>query len=172
MKIRSFSHVGLTVSDFGKAVKWYYDMFGFRLIEEQIIDKEQVNNLSGLYGLHDVDIRLGFLQVPKGGVLEIFEILPSLPAGRTVWNKPGLTHFTLDVKNVGKWCRLLQAKGVHFFSEPQKTGNTEWVFMEDPDGNLIELIDMKANYFAVKYFAGIAGKLMSRSKFKKYYSTV
>ncbi len=169
MKIRSFSHVGLTVSNFEVAVKWYHDMFGFRLIDEQVLDAEQVNNLYALYRLHNTKVRLGFLRAPKGGVVEIFEFTPSKSPQDVCWNKPGLTHITLDVKNIEKWYQHLKSKDVHFFSKPQRTGKVEWVFLKDPDGNLIELIDLKANYQIIRLLGGVAGKAMAKGKFRKYY---
>lgn len=169
LRIRSLSHVGLTVSNFKNAVKWYYDMFGFMLIDEKVMDEEQVNSLYLLYRLKNTKIRLGFLRAPKGGVVEIFEFTPAMPHEKVCWNKPGPTHFTLDVKNVGKWYKHLKSKGVYFFSEPQRTGNVEWVFLKDPDGNLIELIDLKANYSIIRFLGGVAGKVMAGSKFKEYY---
>ncbi|MCT4597136.1 MAG: VOC family protein [Vallitalea sp.] len=169
MKIKSLSHVGLTVSNFESAVKFYSETFGFKLISEQLLDKDQVNELYNLYGLKDTKIRLGFLRAPKGGVIEIFEFYPSLQAKNTIWNKPGLTHFTLDVNNVNKWYRRLKEKGIYFYSEPQNTDGTDWVFMKDPDGNLIELIDLKINYTIIRILGGIAGSIMKKSKFKSYY---
>lgn len=169
MKIRSLSHVGLTVSNFENAVKWYSDMFGFKLISEQTLDKKQVESLYPLYKLHNTTIRLGFLRAPKGGVVEIFEFSPSLSAECVKWNVPGLTHFTVDVRNVYKWYDCLGRKGIHFFSEPQHTSGTDWVFMQDPDGNLIELIDLKFNYYIISILGNVVGKIMAKSKFKKYY---
>ncbi|GKX29342.1 glyoxalase [Vallitalea longa] len=170
MKIRSLSHVGVTVSNFEKAIDFYSKTFGFRLISEQTLGKKQVNELYNLYLLKDVEVRFGFLRAPKGGIIEIFEFNPSLPSENTIWNKPGATHFTLDVKNVKKWYNILQAKGITFLCEPQNTDGTEWVFMKDPDGNLIELIDLKLNYTIIRVIGGLVGHIMSKSKFKKYYS--
>ncbi|NTV91650.1 MAG: VOC family protein [Clostridiales bacterium] len=169
MKVRSLNHVGLTVGNFEKAVKWYYEMFGFRLVSEQFLEKEQTEKLYDLYQLHDTRIRLGFLRVPGGGVVEIFEFSPVLPSEKVCWNKPGPTHFTIDVKDVAGWYGTLGKKGVEFLSEPQSTDGADWVFMKDPDGNLIELIDLKANYFALKFLGSLVGKLMAGKKYKKYY---
>jgi catechol 2,3-dioxygenase-like lactoylglutathione lyase family enzyme len=169
LKIRSLSHVGITVSSFEKSVKWYYEKFGFRLIDEQILSKEQVKGLYNLYGLDGAEVRLGFLRAPKGGVVEIFEFSEAQTKTKLAWNSPGLTHLTLDVKNVNRWYKELLKMGVIFRSPPQKTGVNEWVFLEDPDGNLIELIDLKSNYFVIRVLGGIAGKVMAKKKFKKYY---
>lgn len=92
MKIRSLSHIGLTVSDFKRAVRWYYEMFGFRLIDEQVLDRETVNNLYPLYKIRDAKVHLGFLRAPRGGVIEIFEFSPSKAASEVCWNMPGPTH--------------------------------------------------------------------------------
>lgn len=170
MKIRSVGHVGLTVSNFENSVKWYSEMFGFKLISEQIINMDQVEELFKLYRLKNTAIRLGFLRGPKGGVIEIFEFSSCLPAEHAVWNKPGPTHIALDVKNINKWYDTLENKGVEFFSRPQNTDGTDWVFLSDPDGNLIELMDLKHNYFIIRWLGGIVGKLMAKGKFNKYYS--
>lgn len=169
MKIRSLSHCGVTVTSFKAAVKWYYETFGLMLIDEQTLSREQADGLHNLYGVKNTKVRLGFLRAPKGGVLEIFEFTPSQPGIRTIWNKPGITHVTFDIKNVHKWYDKLSKKGVEFFSVPQKTGVTEWVFLKDPDGNLIELIDLKTNYFLIRVLGGIVGRIMAKGKFKKYY---
>ncbi len=169
MKIRSISHGGVTVSDFEKTVSWYHDMFGFNLITEQVLEGEQVNNLYTLYKVRDAKIRIGFLRAPKGGVIEIFEFSPSAPKDDIPWNKPGYTHIALDIKSIDKWYKTLSSKGVYFFSEPQNTGNVEWVFLKDIDGNLIELIDLKSNYPVIRLLGGIAGRIMAKSKFKEYY---
>lgn len=169
MKIKSLSHVGLTVSNFEKAVKFYSDIFVFKLISEQTLDKEQVELLYPLYKLHDLTVRLGFLRAPKGGVVEIFEFSNTKSSEHPIWNKPGLTHFTIDVNNVSKWYEKLSAKGIHFFSKPQVTDGNEWVFLKDPDGNLIELIDLKMNYTIIRLIGGVVGNIFAKSKFKKYY---
>lgn len=169
MKIRSISHVGLTVSNFEKAVKWYDEMFGLKLITEKTMEKEQVESLYSLYKLTGTSLRLGFLRAPKGVVVEIFEFIPSLTAEHPIWNKPGPTHITFDVKAVNRWYNILKAKGVEFCSEPQSTDGTDWVFLKDPDGNLIELIDLKYNYLFNRLFGGIFAKYMTRTKYKNYY---
>jgi len=169
MKVKSLSHVGITVSNFEKAVQWYWDMFKFPLVAEETMDEKQVEALYSLYGLKNTKLRLGFLRTPGGAVLEIFEFTPAIPSEKVCWNKIGLTHITLDVRNVKKWYKKLKDKGVTFLCEPQKTGPNEWVFMQDMDGNLIELIDLKFNYIALRYLGAIVAPLLRRLQFGKYY---
>lgn len=169
MRVKSFGHVGITVKSFDKAVKWYYENFNFKLIDEQYMKKEQVNKLSNLYGVKDSSIHLGFLRLPKGGVIEIFEFSNTGIKSPVLWNKPGVTHLTLNVRNINRWYEKLSQKGIKFYSKPQHTGKVEWVFLEDPDGNLIELIDLKGNYFAIKWLGAVVSSVMKCNKFKKYY---
>ncbi len=170
MRIKSFSHVGLTVSDFASAVKWYHEMFGLMLIDENTLSGEQVNSLKELYGVDNVQIKLGFLRAPGGGVIELFEFDQKADSKKIQWNRPGPTHITLDVGNVPKWYKSLKQKGVEFFSEPQNTKGADWVFLKDPDGNLIELIDMKMNNGIIKSFIGaLAAIVFKRYKYSAYF---
>lgn len=169
MKIKSFSHVGITVKDFKSAVGWYHRAFGFKLIDEQYIDEKKADELSELYGVKGTSIHLGFLRTPKGGVIEIFEFSNKSEKVKLNWSKPGVTHLTLNVNNVGQWHKVLSEKGIKFLCKPQYTGRIEWVFLEDLDGNLIELIDLKENRFIIKLIGGIVGTIMKKSKFKHYY---
>ena len=170
MRIKSLSHVGLTVTDFSDSVKWYHNMFGYSLIDDSTLHPEQVTKLKDLYGIENVGIKLGFLRAPGGGVIEIFEFEKKERAEPVKWNRPGPTHITLDVKNVHKWYEGLKEKGVFFYSEPQTTKGTDWVFLKDPDGNLIELIDMKMNNMVIKSFIGaIAAFIFKKNKYRHYY---
>lgn len=168
MKVRSISHVGVTVTNFERAVAWYNKYFGFKLISEQILDKEVVSSLWPLYQVEDTTVRLGFLRAPKGQVVEIFEFSNQKEGRHHEWNKPGLSHFTLDVKNISRWYEEYK-NDLDFVIEPQVTDGNHWVFLKDPDGNLIELIDLKMNYFIIRVLGGIAGSVMKRKKFKQYY---
>jgi len=169
MKPRSLSHVGLTVVDFGKAVKWYWEMFRFPLIAEEEMNEKEVEELYSLYNLKNTKRKLGFLRAPKGGVIEIFQFTPALPPEKVCWNRIGPNHLTIDVRNVKKWYKKLSEKGVKFLCDVQKSNGADWVFLEDPDGNMIELIDLKFNYYAIRYLGGIAAPIIRRLQFMHYY---
>lgn len=145
-------------------------MFGFTLVTEQSMTPQELEKLSKLYKVHNSSVKFGFLILPKGGVLEIFEFSNKLDAPPVKWNVPGPTHFTLAVRNVPKWYKILNSKGVEFLTEPQRTGSTDWVFLKDPDGNLIELIDLKFNYTVLRFLGSLVGKILKGSKFKTHYT--
>jgi hypothetical protein len=54
--------------------------------------------------------------------------------------------------------------------EPAREGNTEFSFVLDPDGHLVEFIDMKLLYLANKLLGGVIGWLNMRGKYHRYRS--
>lgn len=162
-------HAGVTVSDFEAAVAWYADLFGFLLVSEDWLRGDDADRLSALYGRTGLTIRMGFLRAPDGSVLEIFQFDPPEPAQQAVWARPGYTHIALSVRDVPGWVARLERRGIRFLCDPQFVGGAHWVFFRDPDGNLIELIDLHANRLPLKYLGGVAGRLARRGKWASYY---
>jgi catechol 2,3-dioxygenase-like lactoylglutathione lyase family enzyme len=169
LRIKSISHTGLTVSNFESAVRWYHEKFGFLLVSEDRLGKAETAKLFPLYGVKDAVVRLGFLRAPGGSVVEIFQFEPASEGGRAVWNAPGFTHIALNVSALPRVTAKLAAEGVEFATTIQRTGKVEWVFLLDPDGNLIELIDLKAARPLLKIAGGIVGRVFMRGKFAPYY---
>jgi len=170
MKAHSICHAGLTVKSFEAAVRWYHETFGFLLISEDILEPEATKALFPLYKVEGARVRMGFLRAPGGAILEIFEFSPKAPFKDAVWHMPGYTHFAMNVKGVAAWYERLKAKGESFVTDPQRTGNVDWVFMKDPDGNLVELIDLKALRPAIRLVGGLLGASLKKGKFAKYYA--
>ncbi len=171
MKIKSLSHAGITVKDFGKAVKWYWDVFKMPLLSELELDAATVSSLKKLYNLKDgISVKIGFLRCPKGGVIEIFEFSENAEPNHA-WNRPGPHHLTLDANGIKKWHEKLSAMDdVEVLCDPQFVEGSEWFFFRDPDGNLIELIDLKFNYFAIRKLGKLVGFILRKTQFKNYYS--
>ncbi|MFC5369491.1 VOC family protein [Arcanobacterium bovis] len=163
------NHVGVTVSDFEAAVKWYNDMFDFHLVNELRIEGETANKLASLYGTTGLSIRLGFLGTNSNAMLEIFEFTPKIEGQATNWQKNGYSHAAISVSNVAAWKRKLEARGVEFVTGVQYNNGTHWAFMKDPDGNLIELIDYHANRLILGCASNIVGRVMKKAQFGSYY---
>ena len=111
MRARSFSHVGLTVSDFNASVKFYADVFGCPLVGVSEAPLERVRTFFGV-DAPTSGCRIGWIRVPGGGVLEIFGFEPKLPPESVLWNRIGLTHFSFNVRNTRKWHDYLLSKGI------------------------------------------------------------
>lgn len=169
MKVQSLSHVGITVRDFASAARWYREVFGCSLLSEDGMDKEKLNTMHSLYGLQDVSVRFGFLRSPGGGLIEIFDFSETREAD-PAWNRPGTSHLAFAVKGVPAWYDYLEKRGdVKLLCKPQNTDGNLWFFFRDPDGNLVELIDLKMNYPLIRYLGGLLALVLRKTQFKEYY---
>ncbi len=169
MRVRSFSHTGITVSDFNKAVRFYWDVFGCPLVGVSDAPTERVRSFFGVAS-DQPTCKIGWIRVPGGAVVEIFEFRPDQPPAAISWNRVGLTHLCFNVRNTQKWHDYLVKKGVDIVSEPEQSrfGHT-FFFAKDCDGNLIELMDLKGRYLPLKWLGAFAGWLFRLKMYKDYY---
>ena len=113
---------------------------------------------------------MGFLRAPDGSVLEIFQFSPPAEPEPVDWTRPGYTHIALSVRNVPGWVARLEARGIEFITpEPHFVGGAHWVFFRDPDGNLVELIDLHTNRLPLKYLGGLVGRQLRLGRWASHY---
>ncbi len=169
MRARSFSHVGITVSDFNRAVKFYWEIFGCPLVGVADTPPERIRTFFGVEGVTPT-CKIGWIRVPGGGVLEIFAFEPKQPAVSVPWNRVGLTHFSLNVRNLSRWYDYLQEKGVECISRPERSPRGHsFFFVKDFDGNLIELMDLGYMYYVLGWLGALGGFLFRRGMYSQYY---
>jgi catechol 2,3-dioxygenase-like lactoylglutathione lyase family enzyme len=170
VKARSFSHVGITVSDFNRAVQFYWDVFGCPLVGVADTPSDRVRSF-----FHVDDARpgckIGWIRVPGGATLEIFEFTPALPPEAVAWNRIGLTHFCFNVRDTQAWYDYLGRKGVECVTRPERSprGHT-FFFCRDPDGNLIELIDLGYMRWVLQWLGPLGGWVFRRGMYRRYYA--
>jgi catechol 2,3-dioxygenase-like lactoylglutathione lyase family enzyme len=177
MKARSFSHCGITVSDFNRAVKFYWDVFGCPLVGVADTPPERVRSFFGVDPSTSLGAagqtpacKIGWIRVPGGGVLEIFEFQPQQPPGGVPWNRVGLTHISFNVRNLRRWHDYLESKGVECLGRPERSPRGHsFFFAKDFDGNLIELMDLGYMYYVLGWLGPLGGWLFRRGMYKQYY---
>jgi catechol 2,3-dioxygenase-like lactoylglutathione lyase family enzyme len=170
MKVRSFSHSGITVSDFNRAVKFYWEIFGCPLVGVADTPPDRVRTFFSV-DAERCSCKIGWIRVPGGAVLEIFAFEPQLPASAIPWNRVGLTHISFDVGNLQKWYDFLQRQGVECLSKPERSPRGHsFFFAKDFDGNLIELMDLGHMYHVLKWLGPLGGWIFRRGMYKKYYA--
>ena len=139
----SLIHIGITVTNIEKFADFYEKYFGFTLKRTGTFPPEFIADAPTLYRLEaGAYSDFGFLESPNGIVLELFQFSPILEAEESIWNKPGYHHICLKVSSVMDLYHRMSADNVEFFFEPKPLGhipNAHWVFLKDPDGNMIEL---------------------------------
>lgn len=169
MAVRSFSHVGITVSDFNKFVQFYWEIFGCPLVGVADTPPERVR------AFFNVDApaprcKIGWIRVPGGAVLEIFHFEPQQQTIDVPWNRVGQTHFSFNVRNLQRWHDFLQRKGVDIVSKPERSPRGHsFFFVRDLDGNLIELMDLGYMYYVLDWLGPLGGWLFRRGMYKQYY---
>ena len=169
MKARSFSHVGITVSDFNRAVKFYWEVFGCPLVG---VSEAPPDRVRGFFGVDDPQgrCRIGWIRFPGGAVVEIFHFEPQLPAAPVSWNRVGLTHICVNVRDIHRWHEYLVSKGVEIVSPPEQSPRGHWLFfVKDFDGNLIEITDLKKMYYVLGWLGPLGGWIFRRGMYKQYY---
>ena len=170
MKARSFSHTGITVVNFNRTVKFYWDVFGCPLVGVADQPSDRVRAFFGI-NADAPTCKVGWIRVPGGATIEIFEFQPQLPPGAVPWNRVGLTHIAFNVRNTQKWYDYLVSKGVECVSRPERSprGHT-FFFAKDCDGNLIEMMDLGLMYNVLKWLGPLGGWIFRRGMYKQYYA--
>lgn len=174
MKARSFSHCGITVSSFNRAAQFYWDVFGCPLVGVADTPPDRVRTFFGVgdrgSGMPAPTCKIGWIRVPGGAVIEIFEFQPQLPPDTVPWNRVGLTHISFNVRNTQRWYDYLRSKGVECVSTPERSprGHT-FFFARDFDGNLIELMDLGYMHQVLHWLGPLGGWLFRRGRYRKYY---
>ena len=126
---KHFEHVGMATPDLDRCLHFYVDLLGMKLI----VRKTASNGT-----------QVAFVDA-GGGQLEIMSP-PGLKAGpaRKVPNdEPGLRHLTFAFDNIDETYAMLMAAGVTGVEKPRDAYNKDILarvaFVEDPDGNVVEL---------------------------------
>ena len=171
MKARSFSHSGITVSNFNRAVKFYWEIFGCPLVGVADTPPDRVRDVLRSRRRPAAAARLA------GFACREERFSRSSPSSRRFrrravpWNRVGLTHISFDVRNLQKWYDYLQSsKGVECLSKPERSPRGHsFFFAKDFDGNLIELMDLGHMYHVLKWLGPLGGWIFRRRMYKKYY---
>ncbi len=169
--VRSLAQVGITCTDIEKSMKFYHGILGLPLLEGIDVPEDQRRDIYGLKD--DTKVTLFLFRTGNGGFIELFKFDPiGGPHQDVVWNRPGITHLALDVKNLPEVMKRLNAAGIEFVCPVKNNLGTDFVFTRDPDGNLVELIDMKGLYWPARILGGVIAKMGMKTKYKNLYKMV
>ena len=136
--IGTLEHIGITVKDLDKALKFYSEILGFPVLSRK----------------ENQELRVAYAQIQIGQakleILSPIEGEPSSPmpiesgmegVGARIREMTGLNHLTIRVDDMEAIFERLGNEGVRFILEPRLTGTgSKIAFFTDPDGTLIELI--------------------------------
>jgi glyoxylase I family protein len=143
MAILRMTHIGICVSDLERSTRFYRDLLGFRYRSELRVQGEPSETL---LALRDVDLKAVYLE-RDGTRIELLHYASPSAVGDgspRPMNERGLTHLSLRVSDLGETIETLRASGVHILDRTRidiPEFGSGAVFVCDPDGTLIELVE-------------------------------
>jgi catechol 2,3-dioxygenase-like lactoylglutathione lyase family enzyme len=138
VQIVGIDHMSFTVSDL-EATNAFFAKLGFAPLRRYVSSGPAADEGTGTV---DADVDISWLGHPQGGPkLELLRY-QNQPAGKAPHNSQvGAAHLCLRVENVNAEYERLSGEGVTFVSAPHSDEfGVVWVYMRDPDGNVVELI--------------------------------
>jgi catechol 2,3-dioxygenase-like lactoylglutathione lyase family enzyme len=164
--MRAQSHVGITVRDLDRSVRFYHDLLGLEIATEPSpwFDGPELGHGVGVPGaaLRQVCLRLG------DTLLELLEYrAPPSPTGHPLQSHCiGASHVAFQVADIRAAKADLESAGVEFYSDINVVdegvlAGWRWVYFPDPDGYPLELVE-NAYERPGGHAAGIAHYLQAR----------
>lgn len=117
--ITNFATVTLWVEDFDKALHFYSDVLGLDLLTRP-------------GEIPQYAVGSGILVLAKGRFVQPQDAFP-----------PDFPQVTLAVDDLNAMAARLQAKKIEIEASIQERRDSCWLKLRDPDGNLIELVEVK-----------------------------
>jgi catechol 2,3-dioxygenase-like lactoylglutathione lyase family enzyme len=141
-----FAHTNLVAQDWRKLAEFYQQVFGcVRVPPERNLAGPWLEEATGVSG---AQIRGVHLRLPgygeAGPTLEVFQYNPSQARPQTAVNRPGLGHIAFMVDDVQAAHAAVIAAGGDDLGkivsiEIPGVGRITFVYVTDPEGNIIEL---------------------------------
>ena len=140
--IKDVRHMGIVVSDMEKSLKFYRDLLGLKV--KSLVDEEG-EFLDNMLAHENVKNKVAKLYAKNGNAL--VELIDSKSYGNKKDSDVftiGASHFALTVDDLDETYDYLIKNRVKFTAPPQQSpdGFVKVTFCEDPDGTLIELVEV------------------------------
>ena len=141
--IKAIRHFGIVVKDLEKELSFYRDLLGLKIVSAADESGEYLDNMLALGNVRVKTVKMSAESGPTLVELLKFDSHHSDYPGRGTIFEKGPSHFAFTVNDLDECYRRLTEAGVRFNSPPQKSpdGRAKVTFCEDPEGNLIELVE-------------------------------
>jgi len=138
-RARTVRHTGITVTNMEKALAFYRDLLGLKVVLDAELEGAFFDELTA----HAGPRRAVMLETPDGNRIELFQFHLHAKAApeKTEISDIGCSHVAFSVDDMDLAYRELTAKGVRFNCEPQVSpdGYAKVAYCHDPDGTIVEL---------------------------------
>jgi glyoxylase I family protein len=139
----ALNHVAIRVTDLDRATRFYTETFGGEVVVDIALDSEYAEYVFRARAGTTAHIR-GILL--DAGTIELFAFTPSGPVPAMDQTAAGQMHFCLTVDDVHAAVARAEAAGGRSLFPVMPWLEHHFVYVADPDGNVIELIDVEAWY--------------------------
>ncbi len=142
--IAGLAHVAIKVTDLDRSLDFYVGKLGFK--EMLRLEKD------------DGSVWLVYLRITDDQYLEIF---PGAENDRAPgWDANGMNHMCLAVEDINGLVRQIEAAGIPLLLPLKLAVDGNWqAWIEDPDGNRIELMEMAADSLQLSAIARLRAEM-------------
>jgi catechol 2,3-dioxygenase-like lactoylglutathione lyase family enzyme len=146
MTVTRIDHIGVTVSDLDRALGFYRDLLGLRVIADTTVAEPEV---AELLGLDSVQLRIADLDSGDGRIVELIQYLE--PKGRRISYESfdsATAHIAFTVDDLAALRGRLTVAGATMVSRRPITisepggafDGATCLYVRDPDGLILELV--------------------------------
>lgn len=141
--MKNIRHIGLVVSDIGKALEFYCDLLGLKI---QGTTDEKGDFINQLLAKENIELKTIKLSADDNATrIELLEFSDSKSNQneKIGLTNSGFTHVALTVNNLDEMYLRLRKAGVQFNCTPKLSpnGKLKITFCRDFEGNYLELIE-------------------------------
>lgn len=135
-----FRHAGVLVSDLKKSIEFYTKQLGFKVLKQKAISGAYIETILGVKGLELTYVKMC---IPPD-TFPAFELHHWTDTDLVYGLKNKYqAHMALTYEGDLRLFHLKNHDNIKFISPPRKATDSKCIvcFIEDPDGNLIELVE-------------------------------
>jgi catechol 2,3-dioxygenase-like lactoylglutathione lyase family enzyme len=151
MTVSRIDHVGITVSDLDRALGFYRDVLGLRVIADATVTEPEV---AELLGLDSVQLRIADLDSGDGRIVELIQYVQ--PKGRRIAyesSDSATAHIAFTVDDLAAVRDRLTSAGATMVSRQPITidepggafDGAICFYVRDPDGIILELVQRRTD---------------------------
>jgi glyoxylase I family protein len=150
MNITALLHININCSDFDRS-RTFYEMLGFKLLMP--VPPEGTGDVAAAVGMASYTVQGALMKHPSGAIIDLLQWQQPLDeqAPYEHMNHLGLARVAFESTDIEADIAQLQAEDVQFLSAvpgavagPKGT-TTRFICFRDPDGTVLELVDMGAS---------------------------
>jgi catechol 2,3-dioxygenase-like lactoylglutathione lyase family enzyme len=149
MTVTRIDHVGITVADVDRALGFYRDVLGLRVIADTTVAEPEV---AELLGLDSVQLRIADLDSGDGRIVELIQYLE--PKGRRIAyesSDSATAHVAFTIDDLDALRERLTGAGATIVSRRPITisepggafDGAICLYVRDPDGVILELVQRR-----------------------------